>query len=500
MAECMGLDRDGSAYGLRPLETEIRRLVWHQLCFLDIRTCEAQGPKPAIRREEYDTQLPTNCEEEDLAADSTAAPAPATKWTPMLLSIIRFEINEMMRTVWADRRKLEMHKTTLTTMLAKIEHFRKTMYEKYNHLFDRRDPIQHYAYLVMDLLLYRLHAMVLHPFHANTTNPLPDKLSGLLVLSGISIIGTAIKLESGAMFRDWAWYLGAYQQYQIALLLATEVYYRPHAREAQKIWPCLDWVFHLDPNQPRAEKSVEVLADIMAKTDYYMGMRRVRAPTATTQAVPDKLAVKEASPPPRPSPQHTRPTPTTQQQPQQIPQQQQQQQQQLLPPQHMSPPPRMPSLAAPQQQQQQQQQHQQQMRLPQQFNPAALFSGGTMPRPGEGLYNSPGASSDGGGGGSRQLQFVGMAGAHGPGMDGVGPVAVDWAVIDALFPMDPDTGRLGFTPYAESGMGMGMGPPPEMGGPGMMGARRGSSIIGMPAGMDVGMGPLAMGWQQGQHP
>ena len=31
-----------------------------QLCFLDIRTCEATGPRPQIHKEDYDTRLPLN--------------------------------------------------------------------------------------------------------------------------------------------------------------------------------------------------------------------------------------------------------------------------------------------------------------------------------------------------------------------------------------------------------------------------------------------------------
>ncbi|OAF57587.1 hypothetical protein VC83_04854 [Pseudogymnoascus destructans] len=32
MAECMGLHRDGETYGLNPIETQVRRLIWYQLC------------------------------------------------------------------------------------------------------------------------------------------------------------------------------------------------------------------------------------------------------------------------------------------------------------------------------------------------------------------------------------------------------------------------------------------------------------------------------------
>ncbi len=226
MAECMGLHRDGDAYGLTPLETHVRRLIWHQLCFLDIRTCEAQGPRPAIRREDYDTKLPLNCEESELT-DAVVPPQAAEHWTSTLLPLVRFEINEMMRIIWADRRKLESRKTTLTAVLTKIENFRRRMFEKYDPFLSDSVPIQRYAKLVMHLLMYRLHAMVLHPYHSNTVNPMPQRLNSVLILSGIMIIEISIQLESNGLYADWSWYVGAYQQFQIALLLAVEVYYRP---------------------------------------------------------------------------------------------------------------------------------------------------------------------------------------------------------------------------------------------------------------------------------
>jgi hypothetical protein len=297
MAECMGLHRDGEAYGLTPLETHVRRLLWHQLCFLDIRTCEAQGPKPAIRREDYDTKLPLNCEEEQLTPQTTALPDPAEHWTSTLLPLMRFEINEMMRIIWSDRRKLETRKTTLTAVLTKIENFRKRMFEKYDRFLSDEIPIQRYAKLVMHLLMYRLHAMVLHPYHSNTANPMPQRLNSVLIMSGIMIIEISIQLETDPQFMDWSWYIGAYQQFQIALLLATEIYYRPENKEADRIWPCLDYVFNLDSSMPRKQKGVAILTEIMGKTAVYTGMRKMRAPTGIAKAVPEKQAVKPEAPP-----------------------------------------------------------------------------------------------------------------------------------------------------------------------------------------------------------
>lgn len=66
LAECLGLHRDGSHYNMSAVETHVRRIIWHQLCFLDMRTCEATGPRPQIRQDDFDTEYPLNVNDDDL--------------------------------------------------------------------------------------------------------------------------------------------------------------------------------------------------------------------------------------------------------------------------------------------------------------------------------------------------------------------------------------------------------------------------------------------------
>jgi hypothetical protein len=286
MAECMGLHRDGEVYGLNPVDTHVRRLIWHQLCFLDIRTAEAHGPRPLIRREDYDTRLPRNCDEEQIHA-TEPQPAGEERWTTMLLPIIRFEVNEMMRVLWADRRKLRSKKITLTEVLAKTENFRKRMMDRYEGLLDDSVPIQRYARLIMHLLLYRLYAMTLHSLHHSSRVHLPARLNNVVVMAGIMMVEISIQLENDRAFRDWAWYFGAFTQYQIALLLAIEVYFRPQNREAARIWACLDYVFNLDRALPPDIKSAQVFNEVMSKTSVY---NNVRNPSSRGQAVASDAA------------------------------------------------------------------------------------------------------------------------------------------------------------------------------------------------------------------
>jgi hypothetical protein len=277
MAECMGLHRDGETYGMNPLETQVRRLVWYQLCFLDIRTCHAQGPQPAIWRDGFDTKLPLNIDDVDLHA-SGKPPVNSDRWTDTTFSLIRFEINEMVRTLWIDRQLLERRKISLTAVLSKIETFRSNMATKYDHLIDDRIPVQKCAKIVKALLLSRLHTMVLHRYHTSVVSPMPDRLRKIMTASGTITLETAVALETLPEVRNWAWYAGALQQYHSAFLLLVEVFIYPNIKEADRIWACLDYIYECDPHEHRAIKARTVLSELQRKTAVYQSMRGMRAP------------------------------------------------------------------------------------------------------------------------------------------------------------------------------------------------------------------------------
>lgn len=296
MAECMALHRDGSAFGLTPLETHVRRLIWHQLCFLDIRTCEAQGPRPTIHREDYDALLPYNCDDKDLIVEANASPSLSKQaWASSSFAVLRFEMNEMLRVIWVDRVKLERRKTHLSIVVAKIERFCQRLDEKYDDFLDDSTPIKRYAKLVKELFTCRMHVMVLHPYHSNTSNPLSERLHSMLIKSGIRIVEIGMELETNPDFFQWKWYLGAFMQYQIALLLTTEAFHGNSKDELHRISRCLDYVFNTEPSQSISDKAQCVLFEVMQKSEIYSKFRKLRAPTATKQAVPQALPAKVAS-------------------------------------------------------------------------------------------------------------------------------------------------------------------------------------------------------------
>ncbi|MCJ1386821.1 hypothetical protein MMC17_009949 [Xylographa soralifera] len=284
LAECMALHRDGTGYGLKPIEIHVRRLVWYQLCYLDIRTCEAQGPRPGIRQEEFDTRFPLNVNDSDLDQDITPTKS-AERWTDMTFSLIRMECNEMMRTLWFDRPKLEKKQISLTAVLGKIENFRKMTEEKYLPWMDDSIPIQQCARAVLNILLRRMHIMILHRYHNSVAVRIPDRLRQIILTSGTELLESAILLETHRPLAPWAWYSGAIQQYQVAFLLLGEVWAYPMRKESDRIWRCLDFVFEPPADLTRDQKARLILTEIRDRLGVYSQARKLRAPTGMLQRI-----------------------------------------------------------------------------------------------------------------------------------------------------------------------------------------------------------------------
>lgn len=402
LAETIGLHRDGENFGFGPRDTHVRRLLWHQLCILDIRTAEAHGPRPSIRREDYDTKLPPNCDEEAIRPDGSP-PESREHWTPMTFSLIRFEINEIMRVIWVDRRKLERRQMLLTEMLAKMEEFRKRTIEKYDGMLQDEDPYQRYTKLVMHLLLYKLYSLVLQPCHHSSNMELPQRLNNVVVMAGIMTIEISIQLENEVLFGDWAWYFGAYSQHQLALLLAIELQLRPADRDTARIWPCLDYVFNLDRSLPPRVKLKRILGEVWLKSGASRGLRKLRPGSAPRAEGEDYSAPGKQSASPRgrsgKSPE-------------------QQRQSQYLHPYYQPPSPSAPQ-AGP-------------------TDPAALMS----------QFGMGGPSS------SSAAHLVAQPGVQQEGQPSPWSEDVDWEAINALFPVDPTTGEVNLAGYHDPSIGI----------------------------------------------
>lgn len=298
LGECFSLHRDPvDTFGHGPIDAHVRRLAWFQICYLDFRTAEAQGPRPGIKREDYDTKMPWNLDDADLPL----APIPNQQtftieekegvWTDATLSRIRFECCEMHRVVWHDRVRLDKHKVSITYCLSRIESFRNAMEKKYAWL-DTSITIQHYARILLDLLLFRMHIMILHKFHNATSTRIPDRLRQIIITSGTKLLESAVKMDIDPQFESFKWYSTALQQWHTGFLLLVEVFVFPNRKEADRIWSIIDHVFEPDLSLSRVQKARSILGAVRDRAAAYRNVRKMKEPISMRNRLATNLPAR----------------------------------------------------------------------------------------------------------------------------------------------------------------------------------------------------------------
>lgn len=281
LAECMSLHRDPTNYTSNPVEIHTRRLIWYQICFLDLRTCEATGPRPQIRREDFDTKFPLNVDDVDLERGSAAITATEDRkyFTDMTITRMRFECYEMHRMLWVERPKLEAKKTTLTALLSKIQKFHQAMEKKYLPLLNKTQPLHALAMGIYGILSCRMYIMVLQKFISNEQRIMPERLRQITISTALMILEHSMRLEQTPALADWSWYVGALHQYHTSLLLLAEIYAKePDPIVEARVWRCVDYVFDLPAGLSGGEKTRMIFEELIGRTEQYAELRRVRAP------------------------------------------------------------------------------------------------------------------------------------------------------------------------------------------------------------------------------
>lgn len=259
----MGLHRDPTEYGFSPAECQTRRLVWYQICYLDLKTSEAQGPRTFIHEDGYTTRLPL---------DVPSSRSTSLAYNDLIFSTIRFECQEMHRRCLTLRNRVDRKKTSLAKAISKIEAFRITMDAKYGPYLNTSSPspMQKMSSLVLKLFVNLLYLVLLYRYMNSVTYRIPDRLRQIVLVKGTEALEAAVELESAEDLQQWAWYSSSYQQYHTAFLLLFEVFQYPMRKEATRIWQCLDFIFadtltNIPPMSP--VESSPTIQEILAHRD-----------------------------------------------------------------------------------------------------------------------------------------------------------------------------------------------------------------------------------------
>ncbi|KAJ5732327.1 hypothetical protein N7493_003808 [Penicillium malachiteum] len=255
IARAMGLHRDGAAFGLRPLETELRRRLWWQICLLDVQSAEYHGSEPIVDESMFDTRTPLNINDRDLTAGMTEPPAEREGATEMTFCLIRCEV---MRVVWKTgytqpnmpplgqtAEGLSFH-----DRMALAKNLQDCLQERYLKHCDPSTPFSALCVTVAQLVIARTWLVVYYPLiHKDRGAALPSDTRDRLFLTSIKVLEMSHTILTNQDLAQWQWHSKTHIQWHAVAFVLSEICSRPPSADCDRAWEyvqtiCNRWKEH----------------------------------------------------------------------------------------------------------------------------------------------------------------------------------------------------------------------------------------------------------------
>ncbi|KAL4780092.1 hypothetical protein BJX76DRAFT_339132 [Aspergillus varians] len=284
IAQAMGLHRDGETFGLRPLETELRRRLWWHICLLDNRSTDYHGSQPIVDESGFDTKMPLNINDVDLTAEMTQPPAEREGATEMTFCLIRCQA---VRVVWkvgymAPATKQESADDERPGSLdreALAEDFEHRIHDRYLKHCDPTVPLLRLSSTVARIITLRMSMAVLSPRRLTDKNVRDQLFRG-----SVEILELSTSLLTGEDIQRWAWHCKTHLQWYYVAFLLAEICWRPPSPECDHAWQCVSVVYDRW-NMMETEKKGTLwrpIRRLMARARYVREIRRTSAHPAGT--------------------------------------------------------------------------------------------------------------------------------------------------------------------------------------------------------------------------
>ncbi|KOC17475.1 putative C6 transcription factor [Aspergillus flavus AF70] len=247
LAQGLGLHRDGTNFGLKPFETEMRRRLWWHIGLLDIRSSEDHGTETQITERMYDTRLPLNINDDDIYPEMQEPPEERNSFTEMSFSLMRFEITVALRRVSYTCPNTNIsgpQQPSPEKCGNLIQIVNKRIEERYIQHCDMNVPIQWVTATVARLILTKLWLVVHHPMTRpyqgiNLTNSSRESL----FLTSVEVAEFACLLTSDKNTQKWDWMFAINMQWHAIAFVLAELCVRPINPLTERAWSAVSTLY-----------------------------------------------------------------------------------------------------------------------------------------------------------------------------------------------------------------------------------------------------------------
>ncbi|KAI1126488.1 transcription factor [Nemania abortiva] len=310
IARTIGLHRDGTKFGLKPFEIELRRRLWWQICIIDSRSSEYHCNEPIARAFTSDTKPPLHIDDSDLLPDM--AEPPAERWdraTDMTLSRVRCEA---IQTGWklglmkqrltgsSDAPTVDDNQEPLEKIHALVQNLEGCIRDKYLPICDPAVPFQLLCSAVARIIIARFHLITQYSTASREKGPMVDseankngarfsettgsassapQAQNELFKTSIEILQVSGTLLSDNAIAQFTWYSKTHIQWGAMAFVLSELCARPHSAECDRAWESVEtvydgWKVGSAPDDEGRLALWRPIRRLMAKARYVREMQR----------------------------------------------------------------------------------------------------------------------------------------------------------------------------------------------------------------------------------
>ncbi|KPM46343.1 hypothetical protein AK830_g81 [Neonectria ditissima] len=283
IAQAMGLHRDGTAFGLKPFDIELRRRLWWHVCLLDTRSSEFHGYAPIVNEANFDTKLPLNIDDSHLTPQMTEPPPESDGPTEMTFCLIRCEA---MRAGWkVGYAPPSVGVSTASTdgalrdREAVVEDLKQRLEERYLRHCNTSVPFLQLSSTVARLIIARIWLVVHYPVRDKTEYParMDTTMRDRLFSTSVEVLELSGVLLAGKDMSRWTWHSKTHIQWHAVILVLSEICSRPPSPECDHAWECVNTV-HSRWNMKESGKKGNLwkpIQRLMAKARYVREMQKI---------------------------------------------------------------------------------------------------------------------------------------------------------------------------------------------------------------------------------
>ena len=293
IARAMGLHRDGTAFGLNPFDTEIRRRLWYHICLLDNRSSEHNGCEPIVPGEfAFDTRLPLLINDSDLTPDMISPPPERDELCDMTFCLMRCEAMALdFKTNYLPPGSMSRFQARSSDRPSRedrqrlVEELRARLQDRYIRYCDPSSTFGLFTSTVARLILSHVSFSASCPLDrksASGKSSVRDyeiSARNHLFQTSTDILELSSLILTNESFARWRWHSRTHVQWHAVAFVLSEICLRPPGPDCDRAWTvvstvCENWATSKAEHEKNTNMVWRPIKRLLAKARYVRGQQQ----------------------------------------------------------------------------------------------------------------------------------------------------------------------------------------------------------------------------------